>query len=284
MSFPLNPIDQQTYTSNSGTVYKWASADNAWNIVSQTILGQTGVQGTTGLVGSTGIQGVTGIYGGTGIQGVTGFYGQTGVQGVTGLIGGTGVQGVTGFIGGTGIQGVTGIFGQTGIQGVTGLVGGTGIQGGTGILGQTGIQGGTGIQGQTGIQGVTGFVGGTGIQGQTGFGVTGIGDNIRAFSWIISSPAIGGIPGSRLKETATATEISAATTAASGILFNIEHRTAMGATGLQLMASSMLAGITGMSTATLQNTSMTANKFLWLDIRGVTGTPGIATITVAATV
>jgi len=183
-------------------------------------------------------------------------------------------------IGVTGLQGVTGIaLGSTGIQGVTGLIGGTGIQGVTGLIGGTGIRGETGIQGQTGIQGVTGLVGGTGIQG-----VTGIGDNIRAFSWIISSPAIGGIPGSRLKETATATEISAATTAASGILFNIEHRTAMGATGLQLMASSMLAGITGMSTATLQNTSMTANKFLWLDIRGVTGTPGIATITVAATV
>jgi hypothetical protein len=231
MSFPVNPVDQETYVNPIGTTYIYNLSRNAWNI-------------KTTAVGVTGIQGVTGL-----------SLGSTGIQGVTGLIGETGIQGVTGISGSTGIQGVTGFYGQTGIQGVTGLIGGTGIQGMTGLIGGTGIQ-----------------------------GMTGLGDNIRAFSWIISSPAVGGIPGSRLKETAVATEISAATTAASGILFNVEHRTAMGATGLQLMATSMLAGITGMSTTTLQNTSMTANKFLWLNIQGVTGTPGIATITVAATV
>jgi hypothetical protein len=201
------------------------------------------------------------------VTGILGLDGETGIQGVTGLIGGTGIQGQTGIVGGTGIQGVTGLaLGYTGIQGVTGLVGGTGIQGVTGILGTSGV---------------TGLIGGTGLQGT---GVTGIGDNIRSFSWILTGPVAAGIPGCRLKETTTATEISASTTATSGIRFNIQYRDNLSHTGNTLLATAMIAGITGMSTTTLQNTSMTAGYWLWLDLQGITGAPGTAAVTLTGTV
>ena len=259
---PLPVIDLTPvllWSDNKEALYMGATGIGTWVQISAGALqGGTGF----GVSGKTGIQGMTGFTGGTGIQG------ETGIQGVTGLVGGTGIQGVTGLVGGTGIQGVTGLIGETGIQGVTG------------IFGQTGIQGGTGIQGETGIRGVTGLaLGQTGIQG-----VTGLGDNVRSFTFNITNPSIGGVLGPRLKETNTATEISAATAAASGIVFNFEQRTNAGTTGLQLMAASMLAGITGMSTTTLQNTSMTNGKWVWLDIQGVTGAVGQATFTIATVV
>jgi hypothetical protein len=211
------------------------------------------------------------LIGGTGILGETGLQGETGIQGVTGLIGGTGIQGVTGLIGGTGI------LGETGIQGVTGLA-----LGSTGIQGVTGLIGGTGILGETGIQGVTGILGTSGVTGL--IGGTGIGDDIRSFSWILTGPVAAGIPGCRLKETTTATEISASTTAASGIRFNVQYRDNLSHTGNTLLATAMIAGITGMSTTTLQNTSMTAGYWLWLDLQGITGAPGTAAVTLTGTV
>ena len=99
-----------------------------------TNIGQTGIQGVTGL----GIQGETGI---AGIDGQTGVQGETGIAGIDGQ---TGVQGVTG---------IAGIDGQTGVQGVTGKDGVTGVQGETGVAGIAGV---TGVQGQTGIQGLKG--------------------------------------------------------------------------------------------------------------------------------
>ena len=257
-----NAVVNGTLSTNDGT-NRWRFGPGG---------GATGIwvdiDGTDYHLSTTGIQGPAGLQGGTGIQGVTGIQAE-------GIIGGTGVQGETGIqaegiIGGTGIQGVTGVLGINGETGIKGLTGNTGVQG---------LQGGTGVKGLTGDTGVQGLQGGTGVQG-----VTGLGDNVRAFSWVVAAPAVGGIPGPRLKETNTATEISAATTAASGIAFNVEHRTAMGVTGLQLMSSAMIAGTTGMSTTTLQNTSMTAGKWLWLNIQGVTGAPLIATVTVGTAV
>jgi hypothetical protein len=89
-------------------------------------IGDTGIQGETGLPGSgeTGPQGTTGIgsYGTTGIQGITGLsgFGETGAQGTTGLSGSAGDQGETGpaGVGSTGLQGITGPSGG----GCTGLL------------------------------------------------------------------------------------------------------------------------------------------------------------------
>ena len=117
----------------SGVVTKTAEAAKL-----ATMLIASGDISAVGATGSTGIQGITGIIGETGAQGL----GETGLQGETGLIGDTGIQGITGIVGDTGadgIQGITGLIGETGIQGITGLVGETGIQGITGIQGETGV-------------------------------------------------------------------------------------------------------------------------------------------------
>lgn len=127
-NFPGGPTDGQTYTNPKGLTFVYRLAINSWDILTQTVVGMTGMQGTTGIQG---IQGATGIIG---IQGITG----AGIQGTTGLQGNTGIQG---------IQGVTGIDGYQGFQGVTGLQGTNGVTGLQGTNGVTGIQGVTGMQG-----------------------------------------------------------------------------------------------------------------------------------------
>ena len=68
MSFPLNPVDGQTYTTVFGSSYKYIASDNKWIKAGITVYGVTGLQGITGLIGATGIQGQTGIQGPTGLK------------------------------------------------------------------------------------------------------------------------------------------------------------------------------------------------------------------------
>lgn len=81
MSFPISPVDGQTYTNALGTIYIYDSTDNKWNIQSQN-LGVTGIQGA---IGYTGLRGVTGLRGITGLKGDAGAIGATGLRGVTGI-------------------------------------------------------------------------------------------------------------------------------------------------------------------------------------------------------
>jgi len=262
MAFPLSPVDQEVYTTPLGVVYRYELSRNAWNIVSQNV-GVTGIQGYTGLQG---IDGQTGIRGQTGIQGLTGLY----VQGQTGIAGNTGIQGLTGFYGQTGIRGVTGLY----IQGQTGIAGNTGIQGLTGLY----------VQGQTGIQGLTGFYGQTGIAGNTGIqGVTGLGSDNRVFTWSVASPAAGGVYGGKLYQQFTAAKISSYSDGTCG--FNIQDRTSAPATtGLTLLATDQTAIPAGVDGTTLQNTVCPANSWLYLDVKGVSGTPTKLMVTIAGTI
>jgi hypothetical protein len=85
MSFPLTPVDGALYTTALGTNYRYDSTRTAWNIVSQTMTGVTGIQGSSGIQGATGLRGDTGIQGNTGVQGNTGIAGSSG--GITGTAG-----------------------------------------------------------------------------------------------------------------------------------------------------------------------------------------------------
>lgn len=131
MAFPVNPSDNELYTNNLGTEYKYVAADTKWIINSQEITGATGAQGETGLpgVGGTGLQGETGLPGSVGETGASGI-GETGLQGETGLRGFTGAEGTAGDQGETGAEGTVGSQGETGAEGTAGT---TGLQGETGI-------------------------------------------------------------------------------------------------------------------------------------------------------
>lgn len=76
MSFPISPVDGQSYTNILGTQYLYVAANGAWKINS---LLPTGAQGITGAIGLTGLRGLTGLSG----TGVTGFQGVTGVANFT---------------------------------------------------------------------------------------------------------------------------------------------------------------------------------------------------------
>ena len=300
------------------TTFKIGDGINAWVDLPYWITqGGTGIQGDTGIQGYTGVRGiqnftefdttqypsflpaelgwsqrdealflgVTGMQwiqlgvgfksmlGNTGIQGITGFQGITGI----GIQGGTGVAGITGIQGGgTGIQGLQG---NTGIRGVTGFQGVTGLAlGATGIAGVTGVYG---ASGTTGLQGVTGLaLGATGIAGNTG-----LGSAIKSFCWSVANPVSGGIPGPRLKQTLSATRISAYTTAATNAIYNIYDRTAVGQTGTKLMVTDMTAVTTATEvTSSFNSTALPADSWLWLSITSVSGTPGNLVVSLDSTV
>lgn len=159
--YPLDAIPLYEVTTSGGEITSFVD-ERAYLESNQ--IGETGIQGVTGLQG---VQGVTGLQGAQGTQGIQGDTGAQGVQGDTGTQGVAGAQGTTGL---QGIQGTTGVQGVAGAQGTTGL---QGTQGDTGVQGVQGIQGATGTQGTqgdtgVGAQGDTGLQGPTGIQGLTG--------------------------------------------------------------------------------------------------------------------
>lgn len=80
----------------------------------------TSIIGPTGIAGSTGPTGLTGATGPTGLAGVTG---PTGLNGVTGPTGPSGPNGLTGPTGANGATGATGVNGSTGVTGPTGPTG-----------------------------------------------------------------------------------------------------------------------------------------------------------------
>lgn len=98
MPFPINPNNNDTYTASTGTVYRYVSSKNAWEVDKFATSGTTGLQGLTGAQGATGTAlGVTGLPGTTGSQGATGVAaGPTGLQGATGLAGQQGASLATG--------------------------------------------------------------------------------------------------------------------------------------------------------------------------------------------
>ena len=280
-------------------------------------LGSTGIQGITGLanfwerVNYPGIGvdhillwnetdealfvGVTGVNHWVQISAGSpqGDHGDTGIQGITGLANFwqqasyPSISGVTPillwneddealYVGATGIPNWVQISAGS-LQGATGFSGPTGIQGLTGIYGVTGIYGLTGLRGLTGA-------GGTGIQGITGiYGLTGIGDNIRTFTWSVSAPISGGVFGPKLYEPMTAIKVSSYSDQT--CTFNIQDRTSSpGTAGLTLMITDQTALPAGTDSTVLQNTLLTSNSWVYLNITGTSNSPTKLVVTVAGTV
>jgi hypothetical protein len=113
-------------------------------------------------LGNTGYNGSTGVLGYTGSIGI-GYTGSIG----NGYTGSAGYSGSTGYAGSIGYSGSSGYSGSNGYSGSTGYVGSTGYTGSIGYTGSFGYIGSIGYTGSAGYSGSTGFVGSIGI-GYTG--------------------------------------------------------------------------------------------------------------------
>lgn len=155
------------------------SALKIWNgtawIPVMTIKGDTGLQGTQGVIGNTGLQGIQGVIGNTGVKGDTGNTGLQGIQGAKGDIGAgfiilgyyatllalqAAITTPTGGMAyGVGSAAPYEIYVYDGLNTV--WVNNGAIQGATGATGAAGADGATGIQGIQGVKGDTGTSGTT---------------------------------------------------------------------------------------------------------------------------
>jgi hypothetical protein len=107
---------------------------------------------------------------------------------------------------------------------------------------------------------------------------------VRTFSWVITNPVAGGIPGPRLKVAATAIRIDSYVTSATSVTFNIEERSTIGSAGSNLLASDQVADVNGETTTSFDDSALAADNWLWLDIASVSGTPAILVVTLTVTI
>jgi hypothetical protein len=116
--------------------------------------------------------------------------------------------------------------------------------------------------------------------------VTGVTSAIteKTFTWVVGYPAVGGVPGPQMKNTATATRVSSFVTASSGVTFNIERRAIPYTAGINLLSADQFATTSGVSSNSFGTSgTFQADEWLWLDIAAVSLNPGILTVTVSAT-
>ena len=106
----------------------------------------------------------------------------------------------------------------------------------------------------------------------------------KTYTWIIKTPAVGGIPGPRLWTDLTALRIDAFCIGATSVTFNIEKRTTIGTAGTNLLTSDAVAPVAGVSTTTFATDQVTQDQWLWLDISAVSGTPTMLVVTLTSTV
>jgi hypothetical protein len=107
----------------------------------------------------------------------------------------------------------------------------------------------------------------------------------RGQTWVISAPAVGGIPGPRIGVNGTAKQINAYTISADTTVdFNIENRATVGAAGTDLMAADLACSLANASGAINAGVSaLTAGNWLWIDISGTSGSPAALVITLTTT-
>jgi hypothetical protein len=107
----------------------------------------------------------------------------------------------------------------------------------------------------------------------------------RGQTWVISAPAVGGIPGPKIGVNATAKQINAYTlSAGTAVTFNIENRATVGAAGVDLMAAELGCSAADASGTINAGTSvLTAGNWLWIDISGVSGSPAGVVICIKTT-
>lgn len=108
----------------------------------------------------------------------------------------------------------------------------------------------------------------------------------KTFSWVISSPLTGGIVGGKTYEAMTALRVSSYISDGSNVIFNIQTRpVAPGTAGNTLLVADQTASTSGVDavSSALQNISIAADSWLFLDIKSQVGNPTKLTVTLAAT-
>jgi hypothetical protein len=108
--------------------------------------------------------------------------------------------------------------------------------------------------------------------------------NVRTYTWVIATPAVGGVLGPRLKEAHTATRIDSYVAAATSATFNIEERSTIGSAGSNLLSSDQVADVNGETTTSFADSALAADNWLYLDISATSGTPGQLVVTLSCTV
>jgi hypothetical protein len=106
----------------------------------------------------------------------------------------------------------------------------------------------------------------------------------RTYTWVISTPMVGGIPGPKMKEMHKPLRISAYCVGGTSVTFNIEERQIIGTPGIDLCASEIVAPTTGVDEIAFQINALFPDYWLWLDISSKSGSPTYLVITLATTV
>ena len=234
------------------------------------ITGGTQLSTTSGTSGGNGSSGIS-VGGTSGTSGKNGTSGNNGNQGNTGSGGTSGSSGMDGtFLGTNGTSGSSGADGTfLGSSGTSGLGGSSGINGG----GSSGTSGSSGVNGTSGLS------------------------DINSFTWVISEPEIGGIPGPKIWNNAAGFQgydglrIDSYISGGTDLTFNIQDRNT---DELLVSGTTVYSGTT--TYLTLTDTSfwrdstippnvptLLQDSWLWLEITNVTGTPDKLVITLFVT-
>ena len=103
-------------------------------------------------------------------------------------------------------------------------------------------------------------------------------------TWVIATPAVGGVLGPRLHQALTCHRLDAHCKDATSVTFNIEERSTIGAAGTDILAADMVADANGETGASFSNAGLAADCWLYLDISAVSGNPAQLTVSLACTV
>lgn len=312
------------YDTSGGTLQYGALAEmnefgDIYYIESGVTTGMSGTAGTSGISGGGGSSGTSSTSGTSGIKGNTGSPGTGGSSGTSGangvFLGTNGSSGTGGTSGlsygssgtsGSGSSGTSG-YGSSGTSG-SGSSGtsGLGISGssGTSGFGSSGTSGfgssGTSGFGSSGTSGSKGSSGTSGRGSSSGTsGNDGISD-INSFTWVISYPEVGGIPGPKIWGNAPGfygydgLRIDSYISGGTNLTFNIQDRYT---DYLLVSGDTVYSGLTTDLTLTDDEFSfwrrstiapdyiptLTNDSWLWLDITDVNGSPDKFLVTVFVT-
>jgi hypothetical protein len=90
--------------------------------------------------------------------------------------------------------------------------------------------------------------------------------NIYTYSWPITFVGIGGVAGGRIPKDRILLRIDAFVINGTSFTFNVEDRHTIGATGVDVMASDLVAGLTGSTELSFAQVLLPEGDWLWIDI------------------
>ena len=257
------------------------------------ITGGTQLSTTSGTSGGNGTSGVSGG-GSSGTSGRNGTSGNNGNQGNTGSGGTSGSSGMDGtFLGTNGTSGSSGkdgtFLGSSGTSGTSATGGSSGTSGGIGVGGSSGTSGG-GSSGTSG-GGSSGTSGQNGADGWT---------DVNSFTWIISDPDVGGIPGPKIWNNSAGftgydgLRIDSYISGGTDLTFNIQNRFTneilvsgttvyTGTTTCLTLSSDSTEFQRGLTIPPYSFPTLINDTWLWLEITNITGLPDKLVITLFVT-